>query len=71
MRVLIRPQTSGLVSLKIYDLTGRLKATLWDAPLASGNHEFSWDGANAGSGTYLVYGEIDSRRVRGKLVLVR
>ncbi|MBN1594449.1 hypothetical protein JW933_00840 [candidate division FCPU426 bacterium] len=71
VRVLIRPQTSGLVSLKIYDLTGRLKATLWDAPLASGNHEFSWDGANAGSGTYLVYGEIDSRRVRGKLVLVR
>jgi len=59
------------VQMRIYNLAGRRIATVLDGPLAAGIHEILWDGAGAGSGTYFVYLEAESKHARGKLVLIR
>ncbi|MCB0276069.1 MAG: T9SS type A sorting domain-containing protein [Calditrichaeota bacterium] len=40
------------VELKVYDLNGRSVATLVDGPLAAGEHNLTFDGANFASGVY-------------------
>ena len=59
------------VKLKIYDITGRKISTLRDEYLPAGRHELEWNGANAGSGMYLVYCEAEGNKARGKIVVVR
>lgn len=43
---------SGLVSLKIYDITGREVAVLVNGSLAPGQYEYTWDAAGFTSGVY-------------------
>jgi len=45
------PQRSH-VSLKIYDTSGRLVATLLDGSLPAGAHNLSWDASGLASGVY-------------------
>lgn len=47
------------VRVRIYDVLGRLVATVWEGVLAAGTHRLQWDGANrfgrrVASGTYFV-----------------
>ncbi len=50
--------SAGPASLRVYDLSGRLVATLVDAPLTAGSHSATWDGTDlngqaVASGVYL------------------
>ena len=44
----------GLVSLRIYDLTGRLVATLLDRRLEAGTYSQAWNAAGLPSGIYVA-----------------
>ncbi|NUQ43909.1 MAG: hypothetical protein HUU32_21180 [Calditrichaceae bacterium] len=73
------------VSLKIYDLPGRLVKTLADGEFSAGTHRVEWDGRDergneAASGVYLyhfVAGNYQQTRLpgayrqTGKMVLMR
>ena len=64
------------VRLKIYDVSGRLVATLRDAVSLSGAQLATWNGraeqgGAASAGIYFVVLEIGDRREAGKLVLLR
>jgi ligand-binding sensor domain-containing protein len=43
---------SGYVSLKVYDILGKVVATLVEADLIAGNHEYTFDGTVLSSGIY-------------------
>ena len=45
---------SGLVSLKVYDITGRITTTLKDEYMSVGYYDISWDASNYPSGIYFV-----------------
>jgi hypothetical protein len=64
------------VSLKIYDLAGRLVRTLVNDELKSGPHQITWDGkTNKGmpsaSGIYFFRLSVAHKIVTGKLVLIK
>ena len=63
--------TASAVRLTVYDLTGRCAAVVVDESLPAGSHQAIWDGACAGSGSYLVYFEAEGQRARGKIVVIR
>ncbi|MEO6168902.1 MAG: T9SS type A sorting domain-containing protein [Chitinophagales bacterium] len=46
--------SSQSVSLKIYDLTGRLVTTLADAPMTAGVHQLQWNARDVCSGIYFL-----------------
>lgn len=43
---------AGEVSLKVYDVTGRLAATLLDGPASAGVHEVVWNASGQASGVF-------------------
>ncbi len=43
---------AGNVSLKVYDISGRLVTTLVDQRQEAGEHEVTWDGSDVSSGVY-------------------
>ncbi|KPJ58307.1 MAG: hypothetical protein AMJ46_14400, partial [Latescibacteria bacterium DG_63] len=43
---------AGNVSLRVYDITGRLVATLVDEPQEAGEHTVTWDASGISSGVY-------------------
>ena len=45
---------SGMVSLKVYDITGRVTTTLKDEYMNVGYYDISWDASNYPSGIYFV-----------------
>jgi hypothetical protein len=47
-------QASSFVSLNVYDIAGRIVATLANGWREAGNHEVTFDGSNLPSGVYLV-----------------
>ena len=55
-----------MVSLNVYDITGKLVTTLINEQLNIGYHSIDWDGTNQSSGMYLVrmesgeYVEVDA-----------
>jgi flagellar hook assembly protein FlgD len=64
------------VKLVIYDVLGKVVATLIDEPKPAGIHEVRWDGKtlrgqNAGSGTYIYRITIGDFSQTRKMVLVR
>lgn len=65
------------VSVKVFDVTGRLVRTLVaNRQLAAGTHEFSWDGTSDGgaavaSGTYLYTLEYGNFRQSNTMVLLK
>jgi hypothetical protein len=44
----------GIVTAKIYSITGRLVSTISDGPRNSGNHKISWNASNVSSGVYIL-----------------
>ncbi len=64
------------VSLKVFDVSGRLVRTLVDGPLSNGPHKYTWDGRNergssVASGVYFYVLRSDSIRQSRKAVLLR
>lgn len=69
-------QQDGRASLEIYDLAGRLIATLADGPHGPGPHRYAWRGLDTeghpvSSGTYLARLCIDGRVAVKRLALIR
>ncbi|HFE52976.1 MAG TPA: T9SS type A sorting domain-containing protein, partial [Bacteroidetes bacterium] len=67
---------SGRVKVRIYDVRGRLVATLADAVYAAGNHSVVWqstdrNGAPVPSGIYICRLEAGGERLTRKILLVR
>lgn len=70
------PTAAAQVRLRLYDLHGRLVASLVDGPLPAGRHGMVWNGADdagraVASGVYVSVLETPLGRASGKLTLVR
>ncbi len=61
----------GEMSLKIYDLTGRLVDTLVEGKIQSGNHTIHWNASKFSSGVYLVRMESKDFQKTHKLILLK
>jgi hypothetical protein len=59
------------VSLKVYDTSGRLVATLVDGMREAGTHEATFDGRNLSSGLYLAHLQAGDFATTQKLVLLK
>jgi hypothetical protein len=64
------------VSLRIYDVLGRVVRTLVDDRLPAGKHSLTWDGKNnngveIASGVYFYKLSVAGRVVKGKLTLIK
>jgi len=66
----IIPQ-SDIVSIKIYDISGKLITTLINKQLPVGYHSIDWDGSNQSSGIYIVKIESGEYVETEKVVLVK
>jgi len=62
---------SNMVSINIYDITGKLVTTLINEQLNIGYHSINWDGTNQSSGMYLVKMESGEYIETQKLLLVK
>lgn len=66
----------GHLTVKLYTVTGRLVATLFDGDVASGKGAVDWDGRNAAgnvvaSGVYVVRADGPGLRLTQKIVVVK
>jgi len=61
----------GFVSLKVYDIRGRLMEYLIQRVLPAGSHEVRFDGRNYSSGTYIYMLEADKLFLSRKMILMR
>ena len=57
--------------LRVFDLRGRLVATLHDGPLTAGEHRIDWLARGTASGVYLYRLEAGGETVSGKVVLAK
>jgi hypothetical protein len=64
-------QASSHVSLKVYDTSGRLVATLADGWCEAGRHEVKFDGSDLPSGIYIYRMTAQDFNVSGKMVMVK
>ena len=62
---------SEMVSLNLYDITGKLITTLINEKLNIGYHSIDWDGSNQSGGVYLVRMESGNYVGTQKLLLVK
>ena len=68
--------SDGHVMLNIYDITGRLVATLVDKNLNSGYHKVPWDGtdmfsSNVSAGLYIYSLQAEGASLTRKMVLMK
>jgi hypothetical protein len=70
-----RVSEPGKVTLKVYDVAGRLVATLVDGHRGAGEHEVSWDGHSASgrvaSGMYFARVQNGTESARSSIVMVQ
>ena len=59
------------VTLKVYDINGRLVSTLINAKLAPKQYEYKFDGSNLSSGTYIYQLNVDGQLVNKQMVLIK
>ncbi|HEY3296760.1 MAG TPA: T9SS type A sorting domain-containing protein [bacterium] len=59
------------VSVKVFDLTGKLVRTLADAPYAAGRHQIAFDAGSLPSGIYIAQLQAGSVNLTQKLLLVK
>jgi hypothetical protein len=62
---------AGKVSLRVYDLSGRLVATLLDARLEAGRYQRSFNAANLASGVYIARLTAPDFSANAKLVFTK
>ena len=61
----------NMVSATIYDLNGRLVATLLEEHLMAGYHEIIWNASSYSSGIYLLSIQTESHQSTHKLMLMK
>ena len=61
----------GYTTLKVYDVTGRLVATLVDNELPGGRHQAGWDAKGSASGVYFYRLTVGSFSDTRKMVLLK
>jgi hypothetical protein len=61
----------GMVSLKVYDRTGRLVETLIDNIQNTGTHTVTWDAQNVANGVYFLRLEAENNSATQKMILVK
>ena len=59
------------VSVKVYDLNGKLVDTLHDDFLSNGNHAFKWNAQNYSSGIYIVSITSENSYISSKISLLK
>ena len=59
------------VSVKIYDLNGRLVDTLYDNFLNAGLHALTWNAKNNSSGIYIITIESENSYISSKMSLLK
>lgn len=64
------------VTVGVYDVSGRLVASVFRGPLAAGTHEFGWsgrsaDGSRAANGIYFYRASTGATQVSRKMILMR
>jgi flagellar hook assembly protein FlgD len=64
-------ETWHAVSLQVYDITGKLVATLMDEQLGTGQHTVKWNGTRFSSGVYFLKLEAGSFSQVEKLMLIK
>ena len=64
-------QTHSNASLQIYDITGRLVATLVDEQLAPGTHTLQWQPVNLSSGLYIVQLKAGDQTFNQKITFIK
>jgi len=62
---------AGDYQLEVFDVTGRLVATLYDGKLGAGRHEFHWTALKASSGLYFARAKSAVQQQTVKLVLLK
>jgi len=61
----------GRMTLRIYDITGRLVSELANRPISAGLHAFTWNASNYASGMYLVEAVSENQRLIKKITLIK
>ena len=64
-------QTMNETSLQIFDITGRLFATLVDGEMKPGFHNINWDASEAASGIYIYRLTTEYGHISRKMVLLK
>jgi len=62
---------NGVVKIQVYDLLGKVVATLHDGKLAAGHHQFTFSGASVPSGIYFYRVESANFNSVKKMMLVK
>jgi hypothetical protein len=62
---------SGMVSLKVYDITGKLTSTLTDEYMNAGYYNINWNASSFSSGVYLIRMDSGDFTQTQKVVLVQ
>ena len=75
-RVAFTIPVRGEVSLRVYDVAGRLVRVLWSGVMEAGRHTLTWDGTGdegwkVGAGVYFLRLEQGGKRATRKVILVR
>ncbi len=65
-----RIKESGTVTVRVYDMLGRVVATLANGPHAAGKHEVQWDASHLASGTYFYRIEAHGKVLATKKALL-
>lgn len=64
-------KTSGQVTLKVYDMTGREVATLVNTRMNAGEYTATFDASNLASGVYLYSLETNGLRLTNRMTLIK
>jgi hypothetical protein len=59
------------VSVKVYDLNGRLVSTIHEGLLNHGNYNFTWDANHFSSGLYIVSIQSTTSSINSKISLLK
>jgi hypothetical protein len=62
---------TGYISLKFYDLSGRLVETLVDEKQEPGVYQFEWEGKDQASGVYFYRLSTDNNVLTRKMILLK
>jgi len=62
---------AGLVSLKVYDVQGRVIAHVAEGFYPAGKHQFEWDAASFASGVYFAKLQAEGNSAVAKMLLVK
>lgn len=63
--------SAGRVRLRVFDLSGRIVATIADRIMETGRHAIRWDAKNAASGVYVIQLEANGVQDAGKAILLK